>query len=135
VHQGATERDFHLLAAREPLGAPVDEVVHAQGRHQLGDARLELAALDAMQLAEITQMLARRQPQVERADVGEDAEPAARRQRIRLAVDAVDQRRAAIRPQHRADQAKHRRLAGAIRANEAGDLAVARNEADVLDDP
>ena len=104
-------------------------------RDQLGDARVQLAPREPVQFAEIADVLARRQPRVQRAVVGQHAEPAARRDRVLLAVDAVDQRGAAVRPQHRADQAEHRGLAGAVRPDQPGDLAVARDEADVLDDP
>lgn len=62
VHQGAAERDLHLLAAGKALGPPVNEILHAQGRHQFVDALLELVAGNAMQRAEVAQMLARRQP-------------------------------------------------------------------------
>src|SRR6059058_1556890 len=68
-------------------------------------------------------------------DSRKDPLAAPRRQRILAAVDAVDQRGPAVRPQHRADQAKHCRLAGAVRPDEAGNLTVTRNETDVVHHP
>ena len=96
------------------------------------DPRRDARLGDAVQAPEILDVLARREPLVEAAGVRQHAEPAAHVARLRGRIDAVDQHAAGVRLHERVEHAQRRGLAGAVRAEQAGDLAVARREAHVV---
>jgi len=87
----------------------------------------------ALELGEVRDVLARGHALVEPACVGQHAEPMAHGFRIARGVDAVDTHIARIRLHERIEHAQRRRLARAVRPEQARDLAVARDEADAFD--
>src|SRR6185437_10191442 len=89
--------------------------------------------VDALQAREILDVLACGEPLVQAARIRQHAELAAHRQRIDRGVDAVHQHLAAIGFHQRIEHAQRGGLAGAVGAEQAGDLAVAGGEADAVD--
>ena len=83
VHQRTRQRGLELLALREALGQPIRERLHLQQLDELGGARLAIGARQAMQLAEVGDVLARGEIVVDAGAVRQHADGAARRQRIR----------------------------------------------------
>src|SRR2546427_6137810 len=70
---------FFLMIRRPPRSTLFPyTTLFRSGLDHFGDAHIELGSPDAVQLAEIPQVLARGQPGVERAVVGQYAEPATR---------------------------------------------------------
>ena len=93
---------------------------------------VERGALEPVQPAEVGDVLARRELRVDARAVRQHADAPARRERVADDVDAVDRGGAAVGPQHGVEDAKRRGLAGAIRAEQAGDAPVAGLEADAV---
>ena len=88
-------------------------------------------ARHAVQRAVVDDVLARGQARVEAARVGQHAHARQHVARSRDDVDAVDAHRPGVGRDQRGEHAQRRRLAGAVRAEQAGDAAVRRVEADV----
>ena len=89
-------------------------------------ARVEPRALEAVDAAEEPDVLIDGQPLVEREALRHVADAPLDAFRIAADVDAADRRRAARRLEQPAQHADRRRLAGAVAAEEAEDLALAR---------
>ena len=100
---------------------------------QLVDPRLERVAAHAVERAEIADMLAPCEARIEAAHVGQHADAALHPAPVEMRIDAVDQGIAPVGGEHGVDEAQDGGLAGAVGADDAGDLAVARNEADAAD--
>ncbi len=87
--------------------------------------------LHAMQRAEVANVLPRGQIVVQPGGVRQHAQVRARLRSLAADVDAVDARFAAVGRQHAVEHAQTGGFAGAIGAEQTGDLAVARHERDV----
>ena len=107
--------------AREPGHAIVRAIGQARRRQRLVDARLD--GRHAVQPSEELQVFARREVAVEKQIVAEHADPAAQR------VARVTGRAPAVahvparRPHERREHAEQRRLAGAVRTEQADDFS------------
>ena len=88
-------------------------------RQQLLGAPAQVGAGDALQLAEVLDVLARRQPRVEAREIRQHAERKARALRIGDGVDAVDEHLALVRAHQRVEHAQRGGLAGAVRVRAA----------------
>ena len=86
---------------------------------------------DAVQPAEVRDVLARREPVVEAFVIEECAYPPAALNR--RALTGTDLDRTLVGSEKSTDQGERRRLAGAVLAEDAGDPAVRRGERDVAD--
>jgi hypothetical protein len=131
VDESAHERGLHPLALAEAGGAPVEQRRHVEHAGEVLRARVGRLALHAVQRAVVDDVLARRQARIEAARVGQHAHPRQHLARSRDDVDAVDAHRPGLGRDERGEHAQRRRLAGAVRAEQAGDAAVRRVEADV----
>ena len=100
---------------------------------QLVDQLLALRARHAVQLREDDQVLFDAQLEVARHRLRDDADRAAHAVGLLDDVEAVDERGARGRRQQRRQHADQRRLAGAVRAEQAEDLAFLDGEADAVD--
>jgi hypothetical protein len=91
---------------------------HVEQLDQLVRA-LAARAADAVQLAEVLDVLAAREPRIQAEAVGQHAEP---RLRALRRLDRVDRRRPRCcrhRAHHRIEHAQRRRLAGTVRSEQA----------------
>ncbi len=127
--QGPGEGDLEALAFGEPLGPAIGELAHVEAVEEDVDALFQAAAVEAMQAAEITDVLARRQAGIQAPGVGEGADAALGGQAVGDRIQAVDAGGAPIRAHDGIEDAQRRRLAGAVGADQGGDLAVAGGEA------
>ncbi len=131
VHERAGERGLDALPLREALGAAVGEFLHLQEPHELGGALARRGALQAVQRAEVQDVLARRQVRIDAGAVRQHPEaPGGLQGRAHRAVP-VDERIPRIGPQHRVQHAQRGGLAGAVGPEEPGDAAVRRAQTDV----
>ena len=122
-HPAAVALDPLLLAALQ-----ADEV------EQLVDAGPLAAGLDGVELGEVAQVVETREPLVEAALAPEHvADPLADPARVLDDVPAEHARAARRRDQQRDQHLDRRRLAGAVRAEQAEELALADREADPSD--
>ena len=133
VHQRARDRGLDALALREPLGAAVEDVAHLQRIHQFFAALVHQAGFDAVQAREIVDVLARAQALVQAARIRQDAEASAHRDRIDRRIDAVHQHLPGVGFHQGVQHPQGGGLAGAVGAEQPGDLAVAGGEADAVD--
>ena len=78
-----------------------------------------------LQLAVVVDVLARRQSRIEARDVGQHAQPRLRPLRIAPRHRRRPPRSARVRPHQRVEHPQRRRLAGAVRSEQAGDGAIA----------
>jgi hypothetical protein len=85
-----------------------------------------------VQLAEVGDVLACGQALVDAARVGQHAERTAHRGRVACSIDAVDQHLAGVGFHQRVEHAQGRGLAGAVGAEQSGDLAVVCGEVDAV---
>ena len=130
MDQGAADGDLHPLAGREALHATVDDLLHVQQVHQEVDGRRDRRGVEGVQLADVAQVLAGREADVEAVGIGQDADEPLHGERIRDHVGPVDGNGARVRREQAVERAQGRGLAGAVGAEQAGDAAVARREAD-----
>ena len=120
AHAARVPLDPLLLAAREP-----DEL------EQLLDPRPLAAGLDAVELGEVAQVVERGEPLVEAAVAAEDvADPLPHPARVLDDVAPEHARLPRRRDEERDQHLDRRRLAGAVRAEEAEELALLDREAD-----
>ena len=133
VHEGPRECSLHALALREALRDPVREFFHLEKPDQLGRARLPLAALQAVQGAEVQNVLARGEIRIDTGSVRQHPHQPAGRERLADRAGAIDQSVARVRHQHRIEDPERGRLAGAVGAEQSGDAAVARAQRHVAD--
>ena len=89
----------------------------------------QVGAGDALQLAEIVDVLAGGEARIEARLIGQHAEPQPRALRIGHRIDIVHDDLPFVRPHQRVEHAQRRGLAGAVRAEQARDLAVGGGEA------
>ena len=108
-------------------------IVGAVGEAGRLERRVDAAArVEAVQRGEEREVLARRQLGVEVQLVGEQADPAPkRRRRARAPAARRSERRRCVGADQRGEHADQRRLAGAVRAEQADDLAGAERQRDV----
>lgn len=118
---------------REPAGAPIGDGAHVQHLEQFLGAIAKPLAADALQLAEVTDVLARGQPRIESEAVGQHAEPFLRLLWRRHPVDLVHVNLAGVGLHHAVQHSQRRCLAGAVRPENAGNRPVGCLEADVVD--
>ena len=95
------------------------------------DARLERGAGQTVQRAVVADVLARGEARIQAARIGQHADALAHRVAVAQDVEAADAGACRRRASQRREHAQQRRLAGAVRAEQAGDLAVGRGERDV----
>ena len=134
VDERARERDLRALALREALRLAVRDRAELEPLDQRVDARRERALRRGRAGGRSTRCS--RAPVscvVEPRAVRQHAEHAARRERGRREIDAADARRAGIGREHRREDPQARRLAGAVRPEQARDPAVRGREADAVE--
>ena len=119
VDERARNGDLHPLALRKALGAAVGDVGDAERPDELVDPRFERAGGQALQCAVVADVLPRGEARVEAARIRQDADAAANGIALVDDVVAVDARAAAVRDHQRREHAQERRLAGAVRSEEA----------------
>ena len=124
MHQCARNRDLHPLPLRKAVGAAVGERGEAELRQQSLDARVERRAAEAVQTPVIAHVLARCEPRVKAARVRQHADPAPHRVPVAHDIEAVDDGAAGVRHNQRCQHAQERGLAGAVRPEQSGDLAI-----------
>ncbi|KAG1255890.1 hypothetical protein G6F68_010044 [Rhizopus microsporus] len=95
------------------------------------DAFADALRGQAVQLAEVGDVLARGQALVDAARIGQHAKMAPHFHRVAGGVDAVDADAALVGCHQRVQHAHGGGLAGAIGAEQAGDLAIGGTETDV----
>jgi hypothetical protein len=130
VQQRAREGHLDALALRKALAAAFQDVVHREHLGDCVDALAQSAFFHAVQLTEIREVFARGQAFVQPELVGQEADVGAHGERIALRVDAIDGDGAVVAFQHADEGAQQRGLAGAVGAEQGGDVAVVRREAD-----
>src|SRR5262249_27189819 len=113
---------------REPLRAAIGERLEAERLEQLINATLESWARESVQRAEIADVLPRGQARIQTACVRQHADASTHGVTLRDDVEPVHARATAIRHDQRGEDAQQGRLAGPIRSQETGDLAVRRAE-------
>lgn len=133
MHQCARNRGLGALALAEAFGLAVENIVHVQRAGQQVRALCDLAARQAMQLAEVGDVLACGQALVDAACVRQHPECAAHRHRVAGGIHAIDRDAALVGRHQRVEHAQGGGLAGAIGAEQPGDLAVGSAEADPVD--
>ena len=132
MHEGARDGDFHSLALGEALGAAIGQLAQSQLRDQRVDPRLQQAAGKAMQGAVIANVLARREPLVQAAGIGEHTDAAPDRHAVPHHVVAVDERSARVRREQRGQHAQQGRLACAVGTEQARDASIRRDQVHLL---
>ena len=120
-------------AAREGRHPLVEHVGQADALHRVGDALLGLAARDGQQARGVAQVLARRQMVVEAHRIGQVADAALDLERLAHRIEAQHVDRAAARLGEAQQHQDGRRLAGAVRPQQAEDLAAPDVEIDGID--
>ncbi len=128
-------RDHHPLhlTTGEEIDLLVPALREAELSEELVGPRVALARRHAVISGVEQQVLTKRQRPVEVVALGDDREPAAGGDWVRDDVDAGDERAARGAPRSRREDADRRRLACAIRAEQAEDLAARDREADRID--
>src|SRR5690606_105077 len=113
-------------------GAPVGDLGHVQQLDQLVNALLQLFAAQPVEVAEVADVLAGCQAQIEAVGIGQHAEAFLRLLAMEDGVVLVDECSTAVRLQRAGDETHGRALARAVGAEQAGDQAVGRFEGDFL---
>ena len=133
VYQRAGERHLGALPLGEALAAAVGEIGDLQKIDNVGHALLGRALVQAAEAGVIADVLARGQMRIQSGAVRQSADAPPRGERLRRDVDAVDPGAAGIGSDDGVEHAQRRRLARAVRAEQARDPAVGRREADAAD--
>ena len=102
-------------------------------RDELVDPRVERGAGETVQRAVVADVLAGGEPRVEPARVRQHADAPANGVAVADDVVAVDAWRARVRDHQRREHPQERGLAGAVRTEQSGDLAVGGGERDAVD--
>ena len=131
MHQRARDRGLGALALREAIGLPVEDVAQVQCMGQHLDAFADHLRGQAVQFAEVGDVLACGQALVDATRIGQHAEVAAHFHRVARSVDAIDGDAALVGGHQRVEHAHGGGLAGAVGAKQAGDAAILGAEADV----
>ena len=131
VHQRTGDGGLGALALREAIGLAVEDVTHVQCMRQHFNALADALRGQAVQLAEVGDVLARGQALVDAARIGQHAKMAPHFHRVAGGVDAVDADAALVGCHQRVQHAHGGGLAGTIGAEQAGDLAIGGTETDV----
>src|SRR5882672_7725 len=124
MHQRPCDRDLESLALRVALGTPVDEVRHLQQLDEFARAPVDRRRVEALQPAEILDVLSSREVGIHTTRVRQHAEPAAYAERVAAQVEIVDTPAAIVRLQQGAQNPERGRFARAIGAQQSGDTSV-----------
>jgi hypothetical protein len=124
VHQRARERRLHALALAEAIGAAVEQGAHVEHVGECFGAGVGRVALHSLEPAVINDVFARTQPWVQAARVREYAHACERISWASAHIDAVDADPSGVGRDEACQHAQGRRLAGAVRAEQAGDVAI-----------
>ena len=89
--------------------------------------------IESVQLADVAQVLARRETDIEAVGIRQDADEPLHGDRVGDRVDAVDRHSTRVRAEEAVEGAQGGRLAGTIRAEQTRDAVVSRREADTVD--
>ena len=131
------EREREVEPALHPAGVAahlaVGRVDEADALEQLGGARAALLARQRLQARLQPQVLAAGEQRIERGLLQRGADRLAHLRPLLHDVEAADARDAGGRRQQRRQHQHGRRLAGAVRAEEAVDLARRDGEVDAVD--
>jgi len=111
------------------LRPPVCDRAHLEQLDELVRTRRALGARHPVQLGEVEDVLAGGEVLIDARGVRQHTHRPARADRIGRHADAVDARIARVRTQHGVEHAQRRRLACAVRPEEAGDAPVERAQA------
>ncbi len=133
VDERAGEPELLFHAARQLARAPLAERRHAGGREQARRALLPVATADAEEFGEELDVLVDGQVFVEPEPLRHVADVRADAFGIGDRVQALDGDRSFVGLHHRGEQAHDRRLARAVRADEAEHFAGSAVDAEVLD--
>ena len=120
------------LAAAEALDRAVEEAVEAQRRRELADSLRGHGAIDAPEAGVDVEVAQPAERAVHHRVLEDDAARLARRERFTRDVEARDARASGARHDRRRQHADRRRLAGAVGAEQAEDLARGDGEVDAL---
>ena len=120
-------------AARELRQRPVGGLLEPELLEQAAARSREPRPSAALQASEQPQVLAGREVLVDRRVLAGDADQLADTMRLAGDVDAEDPRLARVDRQQRREHPQHRGLAGAVRSEDAEDLALAHLEVDAVD--
>ena len=127
------EPDALPVPLRQPRDQPVPHVGDLAALQHLADPAAPLAPADALHVRDEVEVRGDRHVAVERDVLGQVADPAPHLERLLEHVEAGHPGGPA-RGRHEAGEDPHgRRLAGAVRAEEADDLALLHGERHVLD--
>ena len=134
VHQRARDRDLHALALREALRAAVGERRRARAS-RAARRRARRARRRTGRAARRSSGCSRARSAAGRGRARRAARRCARARRSDRATTSRPSTRARARvgDDQRDEHAQHRRLAGAVGAEQAGDLAVGRDERHAVD--
>ena len=132
VDKRPRQRGLHAFALAEALGAALQERRHVEHLRQGLGACVGRVGAHALQARVVDDVLARAQPRVQAAPVGQHAHARQRLARALCHVNTVHHHAARVGCDQARQHAQRRRLAGAVRAEQAGDVAVTGLKGDVL---
>ena len=132
VHQRLRQADALPVAFRELSAAAVCHVGDARLLHHLVDARLATGPRDPLDARDKRQVLAHRHFGIERRCFGKVAGPPLRLDRLLKYVVSRDNRLSLARRNVAGEHPHRRRLARAVRSEEAENLAPLDGKADVV---
>ncbi len=125
------ERDARLLAGRQHAAFRVAEAAQIEAVEHRVDARADVA--DVVEQPEQGQVLQDRKVARQRRVDRREVRALERAGAVAREIDAFDRDRARARLEHAQDHVDRRRLAGAVRAEQADDLVAAHRERDAVD--
>src|SRR6185437_14746334 len=131
VDQRPHERRLHPLSLAESVGSTIEERGHREHSRQLDGPRVGRVARHALKGAVIDDVFPRGEARIQAARIGQHPHS-----RQHLAgpsdhIDAIDAQLPCVRREEPGQHPQRRCLAGAVRAEEAGDAAVDRMQADI----
>jgi hypothetical protein len=133
VHQAERDVEPAALAAGQRGARPVPEALEVEAAEQLPAAGGGVRLADAVEAGLVEELLAGAGLRQAAAALGDVADPAADADRVFEEVVAGDGGRPGGGPQQRGEHAQRGRLAGAVGAEEADDLAGVDVEVDTAD--
>src|SRR5581483_10202646 len=133
VHEALREVDAALHAARQRLDPLRLARPHRDAIEHGVDPSVERGAAHAVEVALVAHVLADGELAVQAGGLEHDPDPSAHRVRLADDVVAGDRGTPAIGRQERREDAEERRLAAAVRAEEAEDLAAPDREGDAVE--
>ena len=128
MHERATERHLHAFALRKPGHSSIRQGGEAKRVEHVIDAAARQARRHAAQAREIGQVLACRQARIQAGVIEHRTEALLRSEPVGLWIRAVDQHTPRVGPERAGNHPEGRRFPRPVRAEQAGDAAVAQRE-------